>query len=287
MKKLLLASSALVVMGGAAYAQDISVSAEAGVAYGDWDGAAAGFTYTAEVTFGLEGSAGDVTYGGEVTVDGVGDEATAGVFYVGTGYGKFSFGADEFDETDAEEGDVKYEGDWGTLGVVAVADVDGDEQFVEVSTSLGDTDVAVSWDNVAGSAVTTLSLDTTLGGFGVGGSFDSESAWDIYASTDMGGVGIKVTYDSDEVAGIELDGEAGSVTWGLSYNTDEETTADLSAAFGDTTVTIAHDSTNAGGTGDDAENIITIEHVVGNLTMHAQANSEGETEIGATATFDF
>ena len=55
----------------------------------------------------------------------------------------------------------------------------------------------------------------------------------------------------------------------------------------DATVTLAHDSGNAGGTGDDAENVLMFEYGMDNITFHVNLNDANEYEVGATATFDF
>ena len=72
MKKLILMTSALTLIGGAAIAQDISVGGTASLTYGNWgtgDGGMAGFDFETEVVLGLEGSSGDFTYGAELTLE--------------------------------------------------------------------------------------------------------------------------------------------------------------------------------------------------------------------------
>ena len=154
MKKLILMTSALTLIGGAAIAQDISVGGTASLTYGNWgtgDGGMAGFDFETEVVLGLEGSSGDFTYGAELTLENGANGASVaqGVIWIATGFGKFSFGEDAFDELsatkdvdvepdingvkadingvqeeDIEYGDFKYEGTFGDIDVTLVADTE-------------------------------------------------------------------------------------------------------------------------------------------------------------------
>ena len=285
MKKLILTTSALVLVGGAAVAQDISVKAEATVSYGNWEtgaDASASFSTATEVTLGLEASAGDLTYGGEFTLEADGN--SGGVIWVSGGFGTFSFGEDEFDELNADNietvdadvngvitedsdyGDVKYEGEFAGVGVTFVADVEagttpGDDSidageaiwWAELTYSADGFSVGLETDS-NNSAEVSASFDA--GNFTVGGSADngSPTGWDVYVKTSMADVNIKATADSGDVVGIELDGSAGDVSWAVAANTDEETSASLKYSMGDWSIGVAYDNDDAGDAAGCAEN---------------------------------
>lgn len=290
MKKLILMTSALTLVGGTAFAAghsggDITITAEGGVAFGNWDGAAAGISYTGELGVAAEGTSGGLTYGFDGTIDLIGGANSGGVFYVSGGFGKFSFGDNEFDVITDDVGDIQYEGTFGDITATLTAEVGGtDEWLAEFDYAGAGFNLGLSTDSAGTSEV---SADVEVGNFTVGVTADNNSAWDVFVSTDLGGITTKVTHDSAGVTGLELDGTAGDVTWGVSIDSNNATTADLEVALGDATVTLAHDSGNAGGTGDDAENVLMFEYGMDNITFHVNLNDANEYEVGATATFDF
>jgi len=193
---------------------------------------------------------------------------------------------EEFNADVAESGtaDIMYEGSFGDFGVTLGVESGTQAWMVGVTTAVGGVNAGARFDSTNAWDVT---ASTTVGAVEVGATFDDASAWDVYASTSFSGLDVTGTYDSADVAGIEVGGTAGAVTWSASYNTNDEITADASMGFGDTTVTVAYDSTLAGGTGDDAEVVATVEHVVGGLTLTAMVNDQSEYEVGASASFTF
>ncbi len=298
MKKLILMTSALTLVGGTAFAAshaggEIDISAEVSVTYGDWDARAGGegFDFSTSLTAALEGTSGGVTYGGSITVenaDTVADAVTLDIIYFSGGFGKFSFAQDEWDVITDEVGDVQYEGTFGDISTTLTADADSDEWLAEFGYAGAGFNLGLTTDS---DSLTELSADVEVGNFTIGASADTDEAWGLWVATDLGGINTKVTYDVDaagmDVTGLEIGGSTGDVTWELTANTDDETTADISVAFGDASVTIAHDSTNAGGTGDDAENVLMFEYGMNNLTFHVNVNDADEYEVGATAGFNF
>jgi len=327
MKKLILMTSALTLVGGAAFA-DITVSAKSTVTYGNWGtaaGSAAAFDFGTKVTLKLEQTAGDLTYGGELTVED-GKATAQGVIWVSGGWGKVSFGIDEFGALNAwdgsydkvngqknknDYGDVKYAGDFGNVSVTLVADA-----------GLGWVPVtAPTWDLVlgykAGSVDLGLETDSTgwaevkasyaMGSFTVGAAIDNASAWDVWAKTSFSGINAKLTYDSASVTGVELDGSAGDVKWAVSGDTGGAAAASIDYTMGALSIGIAYDNgdagsaaapvdptgVSAGGTGivdrgDEADLQLTVGYKVSdNLSFEIKANDVSEYEISMSAGFTF
>lgn len=302
MKKLILMTSALTLVGGTAFAAahgggDISFTASAGVTAGNWDGASDNLTFDAGLTAALETGAAGLTVGAEVSVDGevvmdsTGNTTDNSVgfdmLYVSGDFGKITFMPDEWDVVSDEVGDIQYTGSFGDVSVEAIHDFQGDEWLASLNYAGDGFNVGVE---TRSDELTTLSADVDLGGYTVGGSIDTDEAWDIFASTDFNGISVTGTYDSDEVFTLDLAGSAGSVDWAASADTNGIGSASLSTSFGDTSVSLSYDHEGGNDTGDDARTIARVEHAIGNVTLHAQVNdagADGEYEVGASASFDF
>lgn len=290
MKKLILMTSALTLVGGTAFAGahgggEISFGAEASVAYGNWDGAALGMSYGTSLTATFEGSAGDVSYGGSLTIE---DANTVGLgeIWVSTSVGKFSFDQDTYnaDIAESELGDIAYNGSFGDITLDVVVDADTQAWLVGASTAMGGVNASVKFDSTNAWKV---AADTTVGGVTVGASFDDTNAWEVTAETTVGGLDVNASYDSASAWSVGVGGTAGAVTWDAGYNSASEISVSASMDFGDTSVSVAFDQGNAGGTGDDAEVVAKVEHTVGGLVLHAMVNDQSEYEVGATASFAF
>lgn len=299
MKKLILMTSALTMIGGAA-AAEISFGAETSLTYGNWDTGAAdavfGHNTTLTATF-EETTASGVTYGASMELeadDGLDGVVSHGTMYVASNGLKLSFGVDAFEEIeDAAEddaGDMKVEYTMGAVSVALVADVDlGLDGTTDWDLVLGYTagafTIGVETDS---SELTELSVDYDGGNFGAGFSADTDDGWEVRANTSFGGVNAAISYNDAEVAELSLDGTAGDVSWAMSYNTDEETTASIGYAMGDLSLGLAYDSTNAGGTGDDAETILTVGYAISDMaSAQLLANDSDEYELSLTLGFSF
>lgn len=277
MKKLILMTSALTLIGGAA-AAEIKVSAEASVSYGNWETGAAGteaFDFDTGLTFALKETYGDLTWGAEVTVDGDAGTVDDGVVWVSGGFGKVSFGIDEFDELNADDtpaatdgingvtedsdyGDVKYEGTFGAVGVTVVADAG-----LGVTPGTGVAAASATWDlglKYTGSSFNAsldadsnnnwdLAADASFGNFTVGAALDESDVVDLWVSTTFGAVNAKLTADDvtgTAVYGIELDGKSGMIAWELSADDTGDTAAKVTYDAAPWTVSLAYDNDDAG-----------------------------------------
>lgn len=279
MKKLILMTSALTLVAGAAAANSSSsLSAQTSVTYGNWEtgNAAATWEFETSLTGTLEYTAANgVSFGGEITATAnSGDTAGTvqveqGVIWASMNGVKVSFGVDEFDElaedtdgatdgvngvtSDETLGDVKVEASFGGVDVTYVAALSGVGASSVVSPAL-------SWVGMVDYSGTGFSLgvlfDSTnysevsasvdAGGFTVGGTAGNDNSWDVYVKGSFGGVDAKVTFDDANTAGIELSGMAGSVDWSLSADSDNAVAASVDYSMGDLSFGIAYDNDDAG-----------------------------------------
>ena len=309
MKKLILMTSALTMIGGAAFAE-ITVGGEASLSYGDWDDdmlVAAGFDYDVLATFDMEETtASGVTYGASLEVSVI-DGESAGIMYVSGDFGKFSFGVDEFDATTTEvgeedSGDIMYEYSMGDFSATIVAEAGLGAEATEPDVDMASWDLAIGYTTGAftigvstdSDEYSDLSVDYDGGSFTAGASFDTDDEWDIYVGTSFSNINAKLYYESDETVGVELDGEAGDVSWALGYEVpgaagaDDIITASVDYAAGDLSVGIAYDSDNAGGFGDDAETILTVGYAFGDMaSAEILLNDQEQYELSLTLGFEF
>ena len=276
MKKLILMTSALTMMGGAAFA-GIEVTGEASVTYGNWETgtpSTTSFGFDTSLTFALEETAGDVTYGAEVSIDADAGTLSDGVIWVSGGFGKVSFGIDEFGELTAdvsplstdgvngvtetsEYGDVKYEGSFGAVSATLVADAGlGTTPGTGIAATEATWWLGLDYDGGSwtlgletdSNNSTEVSVSADVGSFKVGGTVDngSPTGWDVWASGSFGDVNAKVTYDDAGVTGLELDGSAGDVAWAVSGDSAGATTASIDYSMGDLSIGVAYDNDDAG-----------------------------------------
>jgi hypothetical protein len=300
MKKLILMTSALTLVGGTAFAGahgggEVSISAEASVAFGNWDDAAgpnatAAMSYGTSVTATLEGSAGDVSYGGSLTIEDA-DNVELGEIWISTSVGKFMFDQDTYnaDIAESEGGDIAYNGSFGDITLDVVVDADTQAWLVGASTALSGINAGVKFDSTNAWEV---SADTTVGAVTVGATFDDTNAWEVTASTSVSGLDISASFDDTSAWDVTVGGTAGAVAWEATVDSNSEYAASATATFGDTAVEVAYDSDanydDAGSyDSDDAVFQASVTHTVGGLVLHAMVNDNQDYEVGATASFSF
>ncbi len=290
MKKLILMTSALTLVGGVAFAGshsgDFTVTGEAFATQGNWDDSSVDLRFGFEVVFAAERTAGGLTTNAELTVDGDGN--SKGIISIAGGFGKFAFATDEWDTDSDDDGDMQYTGSFGGADVSATVDSADQSYLLTLGVMLGGADVGLEYDSTGAAEIAVdVASGGSLGAIGAGGSYQtSGSTWDVYVETDFSGMTARATYDSASVAGIKLSGSQGGTEWSASTDTTGATAADIATTFGDTKVSALWDSTIASGTGGgDAQWWLRIEHAVDMVTLHAQVNEAGESEVGATLGF--
>jgi hypothetical protein len=291
MKKLILMTSALTFVGSAAMAE-ITLSGEASVAYGNWETGAgpAAFKYETSATIAMEQSAGDLTYGAEITLENgsaiTTGTVTDGVIWISSNFGKFSFGVDEFDElngtlvapgpgagtdingvaNEGDYGDVKYEGEFGAVSVTVVADA---------GLGVGPGTATATVDGVAAGSATWyasigydagdwnfgIETDSTgyskvnaafdAGNFNVRGEADTNNAWEIGVGTSFNGVNAEVAYDDTGKTSVSLDGKAGDVSWKVAGDSNGGVSASVNYSMDALSIGVAYDNDDAGTPGTD------------------------------------
>lgn len=299
MKKLILMTSALTMIGGAA-AAEISFGAETSLTYGNWDTAGGdavfGHNTTLTGTFS-ETTASGVSYGASMALeadDGDDGVVSHGTMFVSANGMTLTFGVDAFEEiedaAEDEAGDIKLEYATGGVSVALVAEaglglVGTNDWDLHLGYAAGAFTIGLDTDS---SNLTEVAVDYDGGSFTAGVTAATDDSWEVRAGTSFGAINVGVSYDSDDLASLNLDGAAGDVTWALGYNTDEEITASLGYGMGDLSIGLAYDSSNAGGAGDDAETILTVGYAISDMaSAQLLANDASEYELSLTLGFAF
>ncbi len=302
MKKLILMTSALTFVGSAAMAE-ITLSGEATVSYGNWGGAPGGtavFEYNTGVTIAMEQTAGDLTYGAKVSIDAdvdgtAVDAITDGVIWISSNFGKFSFGQDAFDElSNANDyGDIKYEGEFGAVSITVVAEAglgnapggSDPDWWADLGYSADGWSFGIETDSTGYSKVRGA---FDAGSFNVSANVDTANAWEVAVGTSFGDVNAKVTFDSTNTTSVSLDGKAGDVAWSVGGDSTGNVNASVDYSMDALSIGVTYDSANAGGTGDDAEVVVTVGYDVSdNLSFEMKANDASEYAVSMTAGFTF
>ncbi len=322
MKKLILMTSALTLMGGAAYA-DITISANASVKYGNWEtgAGAAAFSFNTGAKLTLEQTAGDVTYGGSVSIDADAGTVSDGAIWVSTGWGKFSFGVDAFDELsdtdltaapdvngvtpDADYGDVKYEGEFGAVSIVFVADagMGNTNDGTVIATTAPAWDLGLDYDgngwtfglDIDSNNDYKASASVEFGDWEVGVAVDQASSVDVFVAGSFGGVKAKLSADDvtgTPVYGLKLNGTAGDVKWMLAGDSAGGAKASIDYSMDALSVGLAYDNDDAGTPGADygdaADIILTVGYKVSdNMSIGLKVNDQGEYEAETKLAFEY
>ncbi|MBT8424105.1 MAG: porin [Silicimonas sp.] len=231
MKKVLLASTALVLSAGVA-AADVSVGGDGRMGVISLDGADLGFTSRIRISFSASGETdAGLAFGGSVRVDNYeSDQATNGtegsVFVEGT-FGKISMG----DVSGAPEAAV---GDLSGVGLTGLGD------FNELTYLSNSSRPAARWDYVTGDLGLHVSADNP-------------------APAGDQAYGIAVTYGM------------GNISFGLGYedsDTSDHVVGSVSAGFGDATLKVAYGSADLAGVDFDQYGA-SVDYVAGATTLTA------------------
>ncbi len=173
MKKLILMTSALTLVGGVAFAGshsgDFTVTGEAFATQGNWDDSV-DLRFGFEVVFAAERTAGGLTTNAELTVDGDGN--SKGIISIAGGFGKFAFATDEWDtlfDSD-EDGDIQYTHSFGGAEVSATVDSADQSYLLTLGVMLGGADVDLEYDSTGAAKIAVgVAPGGSLGAIGAGG----------------------------------------------------------------------------------------------------------------------
>lgn len=284
MKKLLLASTALVASAGIA-AADITISGSAAAGfYSDLDGATNSGTYSnagvvvtmstttdngitlstsMDAEAGVEIDTGDFEFDGAAgTTFALGNVSATG------GFGTIAFDADGIDnlyDDDLEAGDVSFSTTVGGASVAAVLDTDGDGF---------DDDMSVAVSFTSGSM-------TISGAASSGASIGSSNALAVsYAVSDT----VTISADTDNAAGSDSVNTVGVATsisgFSVSADASSDNTWDLDLGYSLSGVALTYSTTD-----DNAWDASASMDLGGGATAHAGVNFENSAYAGVSLSF--
>ena len=266
MKKVLLASTALVMSAGVA-AADVSVGGDGRMGVRSIDGADLGFTSRIRISFSASGETdAGLAFGGSIRAD---NAAASGVDTDASG----DFDANQGGGVNGAAGSVFIE---GTFGKISMGDVSGAaEEAVGDASGVGLTGL----DDF--NELTYLSNATR-----------PAARWD-YTVADLG---LHVSADNpgpagDQAYGIALTYGMGDISLGLGYEdngTASHIAAGVTAAFGDATLKVVYGSADNLGTADDDQYAASLDYVTGatTFTVFTEKNFDGQDHYGVGVAYD-
>ena len=222
MKKALLASTALVAMSGAAYAQGVTFSGSAEMGIADGGDGEAMFHQDADVSFKLasmtdagltfgtslnfDDSAGDISYA--VNVGG-----TFGNVTLGDTDGAFDWALAEVDGAGAIASDHTGHAGWSPGGNKGLDGTGNGGQILRYDNSFGDLGIALSFEQDGGNGdVIGVGVTGGFGDFGIGVGFQQ--------------------HDSSSISGVSVTAAFGEISGALNYSQMSNDGAANSTHFG-------------------------------------------------------
>ncbi len=258
MKKVLLASTALVLSAGVA-AADVSVGGDGRIGITSYDAVNDGdltLESRIRISFSASGETdAGLAFGGSIRADNAGGGAsgTDGSVFIEGSFGKLTVG----DTSGAPEAAV---GDASGVGLTGVGDF-SELTYLSNNTGLGaDAREAARWDYTTGD----LGLHVSTDNFGPAG----DNAY-----------GVAVTYS------------AGDFSFGAGYEELgdlEHLAAGVTAAFGDATVKVVYGTLDNGAFTDDDQYAASLDYVSGatTLTVFGRKNFDGDNAFGVGVAYD-
>ena len=253
MKKVLLASTALITMSGAAYAQGVTLSGSAEMGIADGGSGDAEFHQDVDVAFKMEAMTdAGLTFGTAVDLDedagAVGTDDAGVAAYINGPFGNFTLGDTDgaFDWALTEVGGAGAIADnhtahagWSPGGNKGL-DGSGDGQILRYDNSFGDLGIALSYEQDAGSGngdVIGAGVTGGFGGFGIGVGFqqhDSSSTSGVSVTAAFGEISGAVNYSqmsNDGAAntthmGVGATYSSGDTTVNVNFGRNDDGSAD-------------------------------------------------------------
>ena len=313
MKKVLLTTTALMMLGGVATAGSSSMSGSIALTYGAWGtgntpGGTDDWTSEADLDVAASSDSGSISMSGTLEID---EGATAaGPVTISSGgftlvYDKNALSAlalaptsgtgVQLDGEDDNYGDFSLSYTAGSLSATYVGDQATDDSSLAVSyaagaltlsmTMLDETDGA---NGTTGVEKTTMGATYTTGPYTIAVSADDQTAqeWDASVAMASGDTTVTIAADEAEVMSVALAYAAGDITASASqeFNEGDATTFGLGYTAGAVTFGAAYDSGNSG-YGSEAEMAVSASYTDGDVAVSAQANSQDESEV--TISFSF
>ena len=315
MKKVLLTTTALMMLGGVATAGSSSMSGSIALTYGAWGtgespGGADGWTSEADLNVAATSDSGSLTMSGTLEIDEDGSP-TAGPVTIGTGAFSLTYDADDVaglalapaggDGEDDTYGDYSVSYAAGALSASYVGDAETDDSVITVgytAGALGLTMTALDETEGAGGTTgvekTTIGATYTTGPYTIAVSADDQDTqeWDASVAMASGDTTVTISADEAEVMKVAVSYAAGDITASASqeFNKGEDTTFGLGYTAGAMTFGAKYDSGQGGQGnpvhyGSEAELVVDATYTDGDVVISAQANDQDETEI--TVSFSF
>lgn len=313
MKKVLLTTTALMMLGGVATAGSSSMSGSIALTYGAWGtgtepGGNDGWTSEADLDVAATSDSGSISMSGTLEID---EGATAaGPVTISSGGFSLVYDANDIgalalaptsgagvqlDGEDDNYGDFSLSYTAGALSATYVGDQATDDSSLAVSyaagaltlsmTMLDETDGA---NGTTGVEKTTMGATYTTGPYTIAVSADDQTAqeWDASVAMASGDTTVTIAADEAEVMSVALAYAAGDITASASqeFNEGQDTTFGLGYTAGAVTFGAAYDSGNTG-FGSQAEMTVSATYTDGDVVVAAQANSQDESEV--TISFSF
>jgi hypothetical protein len=304
MKKVLLTTTALMMLGGVATAGDMSMSGSISLSYGAWgegDDAAGADAWTSEADLNVaaSSSSGSISMSGTLEIDEDGNPSTGPVSLSSGGF-SLVYDANAIDGIDNPDGTTGIEdnyGDYsvsytaGSLTATYVGDHETADSMMSVSYTAGALTLGmVMEDETEGGddgETTTTSASYVTGPYTVSLSADDADGWDASVAMASGDTTVTVAADEAEVMSVAVAYTAGdmSITASQEFNEGDDTAFGLNYTAGALTFGAAYDTGNAGDFGSEAETVVTVGYTDGDVSISGQANDQDEMEVSVSFAF--
>jgi hypothetical protein len=314
MKKVLLTTTAVVLTAGFASAGDMSMSGAIKLTYGafgtgtDQAGADA-WTSEADLDVAASSASGSISVSGTLELDEDGDPAT-GPVTISSGALSLTYDANDIgalaiaptggDGEDDNYGDYSVSYSAGPISATYVGDHETDDASMSVTytagaltlgvVSLDETNTAVG---TGGTDTNTMSVSYVTGPYTIALSGDDQTnqEWDASVAMVAGDSTVTLAADQSEMMSVGLAYTAGAMTvtarqeFNNATGTDDETEFSVAYTEGAMTFSAAYDSGQNNLYGDEAELVVNMSYVDGDVTVAGKANDQDEVEVSVSFAF--
>ena len=184
--------------------------------------------------------------------------------YISGSFGKVEFSANEFDHFDDANGngDVKYTGTFGAIGVGLIADIGSGNVSAAADATFGGIALHVDGDTYGEyNASAAYTMGAFTGTVAAGQSTVDDNTWSVKGEYAAGSLTASASYNDSAAIGVSLGYAANGISAGVDYGTDDD------AATDDTyTLTAGYD-------------------LGGGLSLAAGYNYTGDAFVGAAMSF--
>ena len=314
MKKVLLTTTAVVFTAGFASAGDMSMSGAIKLTYGAFGtgtkkAGADAWKSEADLDIAASSASGAISVSGTLEIDEA-TETAAGPVTISSGAFSLTYDANDIgalaiapsggDGEDDNYGDYSVSYSAGSLAATYVGDHESDDSSTSVTFTSGALTlgvVALDEQNGAGGTAgiekTTVSATYVTGPYTIKLSGDDQASqdWDASIAMANGDTTVTVAADETEMMSVGIAYAAGDVTVTARQEFNNPNTADDETEFGVTytsgaiTFGAAYDSGQNNKYGDEAELVMNVSYVDGDVTVAGKANDQDEMEVSVSFAF--